>query len=309
MAILCRLHTAYGTALIDGIRAALPSEDVREWPEHGNPDDIDICIVFRMEPGFLRPFRNLKLISATGAGFDHFLLDPDLPRHIPLVRIVDADFATRMADYVLCWVLFHHRDVAHFLAAQRAHRWDYKPMRSAHTVRVGVMGLGQMGTLTCERLAHLGYQVGAWSRTRHVIPGVTCHAGEAEFGAFLNKTEILVNLLPLTAQTAGILCRATFNGMPRGGVVISAARGGHLVEADLSEALDTGQLRAATIDAFPKEPLPAAHPFWDLPNLFITPHCSSTASLETIVTSFAENVRRFRSGHALLNRVDFAQGY
>lgn len=309
MTILARLHTAYGNDLIDGIRAALPNETVHEWPETGDPDAVDICIVFRMEPGFLRPFRNLKLISATGAGFDHFLLDPDLPRNIPLVRVVDADFAARMADYVLCWVLFHHRDVAHFLAAQSDHRWDYKPMRSAWEVRVGVMGLGQMGMLTCQRLSQLGYQVHAWSRTLHDLPGVTCHAGADGLGAFLENTEILVNLLPLTAGTRGILGRRTFDRLPSGAVLIHCARGGHLVEADLIAALDSGRLRAATLDAFPKEPLPADHPLWGRPNVYVTPHCSSTASLKTIVETFAENVRRFRAGRALLNPVDHAQGY
>jgi glyoxylate/hydroxypyruvate reductase A len=309
MAILCRLHEAYGTRLIEGIRASLPQEDVREWPDIGDPDDIDICIVFHMQPGFLKPFRNLGLISATGAGIDHYLLDPDLPRHVPLVRIVDADFAARMADYVLCWVLFHHREVAHCLASQRQHRWAYKTMRSAGEVRVGVMGLGQMGRLSCERLAAIGYAVRAWSRTRHAIDGVDCYAGEDEFGDFLGNTEILVNLLPLTPRTAGILGKRSFDRLPAQSVVISAAHGGHLVEADLLEALASERLRAATIDAFPIEPLPSDHPFWDHPKIYVTPHCSSTASLETTINSFAENVRRFRAGEGLLNRVDFAAGY
>lgn len=309
MAILCRLHDAYGPALLDGIRAALPQEEIRVWPDVGDPDEIDVCIVFRMPPGFLAPFRNLKLISATGAGIDHFLLDPALPRHVPLVRVIDAEFAARMADYVLCWVLFHHREVARYLAAQQERRWAYRPMRSAHAVSVGVMGLGQMGRTACERLAGLGYQVSAWARRQHAVPGVACHAGPEDFPAFLAGTEILVNLLALTPATAGILRRATFDQLPRGGVLISAARGGHLVEADLLEALRIGQLRAATVDAFPTEPLPADSPLWTQPGLYVTPHCSSTASLETAVNGFADNVRRLRQGLPLRNRVDLDAGY
>ena len=136
MAILCRLHNAYGDRLIEGLRAALPGEELRLWPEIGNPDEIDICLVFRMPPGFLTQFPNLKLVSSTGAGIDHFMLDPDLPRHIPFVRVVDEDFASRMADYVCCWTLFHHREVAHFLAAQRRHEWSYRTMRAAREVVV-----------------------------------------------------------------------------------------------------------------------------------------------------------------------------
>jgi len=299
MAILCRLHAAYGDDLINAIRSALPNEDVRAWPDVGNPDDIDICMIFRMSRGFLRPFGHLRLISSTGAGVDHFLLDPDLPRDVPLVRIIDADFAARMADYVLCWVLFHHREVAHFLAAQHQARWSYKPIRSANDVTVGVMGLGQMGRLTCERL----------SRTPQVLPGVTGFNGPDAFEPFLEGTEILVNLLALTQQTRGILCRATFDRLPHGAVLTSPARGGHLVEQDLLDALASGRLRAATIDAFPVEPLPPAHPFWHQSGSFVTPHCSSTASLATIVAAFAENVRRLRANEPLLNRVDYARGY
>ncbi|GLK82859.1 2-hydroxyacid dehydrogenase [Ancylobacter defluvii] len=309
MAILTWLHNAYGRDLIDGIRAALPDEDIREWPEAGNPDDIDICIVFRMPPGFLKPFRNLKLMSATGAGIDHYLLDPDFPRGIRMVRVVDHDFAARMADYVLAWTLFHHRDLAHFLAAQARHDWAYKIMRSASDVRVGVMGLGQMGRLAAERLAAIGYDTAAWSRSPHEVPSVTCFHGAGGLDDFLGRTEILVNLLPLTHETRGILGAATFARMPAGGVVISAARGGHLVEADLVAALQAGTLRAATIDAFPTEPLPADSPLWEVPNLYVTPHCSSTASLQTIVDTFTGNVRRFRDGQPLLNEVDTIAGY
>lgn len=309
MAILTWLHNAYGRDLIDGVRAALPDEDIREWPEAGDPDEIDICFIFRMPHGFLKPFRNLRLMSATGAGIDHYLLDPDFPKGIAMVRIVDHDFASRMADYVLTWTFFHHRDVAHFLAAQARHEWAYKIMRSARDVRVGVMGLGQMGRLAAQRLAAVGYDTAAWSRSRHEVPGVTCFAGAEGFDDFLARTEILINLLPLTETTRGILGGKTFARMQPGGVVISAGRGGHLVEADLVAALNDGTLRAATIDAFPVEPLPQDSPLWATPNLTITPHCSSTASLRSIVDTFAENVRRFRAGEALLNEVDTVAGY
>jgi glyoxylate/hydroxypyruvate reductase A len=309
MAILTWLHTVYGDKLINGIRAGLPNEEIREYPNIGNPDDIDVCIIFRMPHGFLKPFKNLKMISTTGAGIDHYLLDPDLPRDIPLVRVVDADFGARMADYVLSWVLAYHREIPHFLANQKTHSWAYKPIRSANEVSVGVMGLGQMGTPTVDRLAYLGYRVSGWAKSQHQIKGAKCYAGEGGFTDFLKGTEILVNLLPLTKDTAGILCKSTFDRLPDGSIVITAARGGHLIEKDLIEALDNGRLRYATVDAFPKEPLPPDHPLWDHPKVFVTPHCSSTPSPETIVSAFVENVRRFRAGESLLNPVDHVKGY
>jgi glyoxylate/hydroxypyruvate reductase A len=309
MAILCRLHHVYGDQLINGIRAKLTNEEIREYPAVDNATDIDVAIIFRMERGFLNGFPNLKMISTTGAGVDHFLLDPDLPRHVPLVRVLDADFGARMADYVLTWILFYHREVAHFQAAQRKHEWAYKPIRSASEVKVSIMGLGQMGGLLARRLAYLGYTVNGWARSRYTIDGVSCYAGFEEFGQFLADTEILVNLLPLTTETRGILSKSTFDRLPAGSILISAGRGGHLIESDLMNALDSGQLRAATIDAFPVEPLPEAHPLWVHPNISVTPHCSSTPSAETIIDAFVENVRRLRAGDPLLNQVNYEKGY
>ncbi|MGE0718296.1 MAG: 2-hydroxyacid dehydrogenase [Alphaproteobacteria bacterium] len=309
MAIFIRLHNAYGDRLAREITAGLAGEELRWWPDPGNPEDIDIAVIWRMPHGFLKPFRNLKLIVGTGAGIDHFLLDPDLPRHVPMVRVMGEDFGRRMADYIACWTLFHHRDIAHFLAAQRAHEWAYRTMRSTHEVSVGVMGLGQMGATACRHLVNLGYAVRGWSRTPKAIDGVTCFAGPDGFRDFLAGTEILVNLLPLTPETANILSAPTFAHLPDGAVLISAGRGGHLVEADVLAALASGRLRAATIDAFPREPLPDDHPFWDHPGVYVTPHASGTASLETIVHSVVENVRRLRAGEPLFNLVDIEKGY
>lgn len=309
MAILCRLHTAFGDRYIQAIREALPNEDVREWPEVGDPAEIEIACIFRSPPGFLTPFTNLKLISSTGAGVDTLVLDPEFPRHIPLVRVVDEDFGNRMAEYAATWVMFHHRDVAHFMAAQRESKWAYRTMRSAREVKVGVMGLGQMGAAAASLLARIGYDTAGWSRSAKSIEGVTCFAGAEGLEAFLARSEIVVNLLPLTDETRGILDAALFAKMPRGGVLISAGRGAHLVEDDLIAALASGQLRGATLDVFAKEPLAPEHPFWTTPGLFVTPHASSTASLETSVGAFAENVRRYRAGEPLLNLVDLDRGY
>jgi glyoxylate/hydroxypyruvate reductase A len=309
MAILCGLHQVYGNDLTDRIRGLLPGEEIRDAVDAGDPLEVDICMVFRMPPGYLAPFRNLRMISATGAGVDHYLLDPQLPTDIPLVRVVDEDFAAMMADYVLSWVLFHHRRLGDLIASQRRHEWRFPPLRPAAEMVVGVMGLGQMGALAARRLVAQGYAVCGWARSSHAIQGVSCFAGADEFADFLERSEILVNLLPLTAATRGILCRRTFEMMPPEAVVISAGRGGHLVTDDLCAALDSGRLRAATLDAFAQEPLPPDDPLWDQRHLYVTPHCSSTATLSTIAAAFAENVRRLRAGAPLLNRVDHARGY
>ncbi len=276
MAILAWLHNAYGRDLIDGIRAALPDEDIREWPEAGDPDG-DRHLHRLPHAAGLPGSRSAiwQLMSATGAGIDHYLLDPDFPRGIRMVRVVDHDFASRMTDYVLAWTLFHHRDVAHFLAAQKRREWAYKIMRSARDVRVGVMGLGQMGRLAAERLAGIGYDTAAWSRSRArgARRRLLCTAPEG-FGDFLARSEILDQPAAADAASRAASCRRgeLRRGCRPGGVVISAARGGASRRGrPRRRRCARGSCAPPPSTPFPIEPLPADSPLWDVPNLYRHP--------------------------------------
>jgi glyoxylate/hydroxypyruvate reductase A len=287
-----------------------PDLEVRAWPDIGQAADIDYALAWKPPAGELAKLPNLKAILSMGAGADHLFEDPTLP-DVPVTRVVDPYLTAGITEYVLLHVLRYHRTQPVFEAQQREHVWDdrARELCQADERPVGVMGLGVLGRDAVEKLAALGFDVAGWSRTAKDIPGVTCFDGPDGLAPFLARTKILVCLLPLTAQTADILNRETLAQLPRGAYLINAARGGHAVEADLADALATGQLTHATLDVFREEPLPGDHPFWDHPQITITPHNASITDPRSVVAQVAENIRRIDVGEPLLHLVDRDAGY
>ena len=291
----------------DALRARMRDLEVRIWPDVGDPAEIDLALVWAPPPGELSRYPNLRAILSLGAGIDNLLAQP-LP-DLPIARMVDPSLTRSMTEYVLLAVLRHHRGFDRFERAQQSASWDFALPTLAAERRVGVMGLGVLGADAARTLAGHGFDVAGWSRTDKQMPGVETFAGEAALPTFLARTEILVCLLPMTAQTAGVLNASAFAHMPRGAFVINVARGAHLVESDLLAALDSGQLAGATLDVFREEPLPADDPLWHHPQVLITPHVASYASPTTGAEGVVENIRRARSGQPLLHQVDRALGY
>lgn len=288
--------------------ARVPELDFRIWPEVGNPAEIDVALVWQPPPGELARYANLRAILSLGAGIDGLLAQPGLP-DVPIARMVDPSLTRTMTEYVVLATLRHHRQFDHFEREQRAARWSYAFPPQAAERRIGVMGLGVLGSAAAASLAAQGFPVAGWSRELRQLCGIETFAGLAGLAGFLARTDILVCLLPLTRETAGILNAATFAGLPSGAFVINVARGAHLVEADLIAALDSGQLAGATLDVFRNEPLPPDNPVWHHPLVLITPHVASYASARTAAEGVAENIRRARAGEELLHQVDRARGY
>jgi glyoxylate/hydroxypyruvate reductase A len=288
--------------------AAIPGLDFRIWPEAGDPAEIDLALVWQPPPGELARYPNLRAILSLGAGVDGLLAQPGLP-DVPVARMVDPSLTRTMTEYVLLATLRHHRAFDRFERAQRAARWSFALPPQAGERRVGVMGLGVLGSAVAACLAGHGFRVAGWSREAKQLAGIESFAGRAGLPAFLARTEILICLLPLTRDTAGILDAATFATLPRGAFLINVARGAHLVEPDLIAALESGQLAGATLDVFREEPLPPDHPLWPHPQVLITPHVASYASAHTAAAGVAENIFRARAGRRLLHQVDRLQGY
>jgi len=292
----------------EALLAAIPELDFRIWPEVGDPAEIDVALVWQPPPGELARYPNLHAILSLGAGIDGLLAQPGLP-DVPIARMVDPSLTRTMTEYVLLATLRHHRQLDRFEREQRAARWSFALPPQAVDRRVGVMGLGVLGSAAAASLAAHGFSVAGWTREAKQLAGIEGFAGRAGLAAFLARTDILVCLLPLTRDTAGILNAATFAGLPRGAYLINVARGAHLIEPDLIEALDSGQLEGATLDVFREEPLPPDNPLWRHPNVLITPHVASYASPRTAAEGVAENVRRARAGRPLLHQVDRDRGY
>jgi glyoxylate/hydroxypyruvate reductase A len=287
----------------------MPQLEVRLWPEIGNPAEIDYALVWRPEPGLLASLPNLKLILSLGAGVDHILCDPFLPRHVPIVRLVDPYMTDAMSEYITLQVLRLHRQDVDYRAQQEAGIWRELDQKNATERPVGILGFGELGQDAGRKLKGLGFDVAFWTRTPKSVAGFRGYAGEAGLAALLGRSEILVCLLPLTAATEGILNSATFGMLPRGAALINAARGQHLVEEDLLSALSNGQLSAAVLDVFRDEPLPPGHPFWRHPRIVMTPHSAAATHPPTAAPIILENIRCFEEGRPLLNRVDPARGY
>lgn len=298
-----------GAAWSVALRRELPELDVRLWPEVGDPAAIDAAFVWRHPHGALAAFPNLRAIFSLGAGVDGILADPLLPRAVPLVRMLDPGLATLMAEYVLGAALRHHCDLDHYERLQRVARWERRLRPYLRDRRVGVMGLGELGRAAACTLAAAGFDCSGWARTEKSITGVRCYAGEAGLDAFAARSEILVCLLPLTAQTRGLLDARLFARLPRGSYVINAARGAHLVVADLLAALDSGQLAGATLDVFASEPLPSDDPLWSHPLVLLTPHAASITPVDTAARLVADNLRRLGRGEPMRGVVDPARGY
>jgi glyoxylate/hydroxypyruvate reductase len=298
------------------VRRLDPSLDLRVAPDLGKAGDIDYALAWHPEPGLLETLPNLKLIVSVGAGVDHLLKDPALPA-VPIVRFVDPDLTGRMAEYVALHVLYHHRRMTEFRELQARKVWKYLPEPAAHEVRVGLMGLGVMGQAAARALGVLGYRLRGWSRSPRQLAGVTCFSGPAGLDPFLAETDILAVVLPLTAETRGLLNRKLIAKLSRSGrderlpgpVLINAGRGGLQVDADIFAALQVGELYAASLDVFETEPLPHSSPLWSHPRVLVTPHNAAESAPAAIVRSALAQMRAHAAGEPLANVVDRRRGY
>ncbi|QGZ64697.1 2-hydroxyacid dehydrogenase [Paraburkholderia acidisoli] len=291
------------------LQAQLPGLRVVRANEIGDPREVDFALVWKPPAGFFRAMTNLKLIVNLGAGVDSLAARDDLPAHVPITRISDPNMARMMASYVLFATLRHAREIPHFEAAQRRGEWAYRHPRNPGDIRVAVLGLGELGALAASELQRQGLTVLGWSRSPREIEGVQCHAGMDALDGVLGQADILVIMLPLTADTHHLLDRARLEKLPHGAAVVNVARGAIVDQAALTALLQSGQIGAATLDVFEKEPLPSGDPLWSMPNVLITPHLASVAIPASAAQQIAANLRRVANGESLTSRVDLQRGY
>jgi glyoxylate/hydroxypyruvate reductase A len=295
----------------DAIATLMPELEIHMWPETGDLANVEVFLAQRAEPELFAAMKNLRLMQQFGAGADSVLHDPGIPRDLPVSRLVDPHFANTMSLFVLAIVLRYHRQLDEYRRQQSAHVWKRLPVPYANERTVGIMGLGALGGDLAQKLVSLGFNVVGWSRTPKSLPGIECHHGDTRLDAFLARSEILVCLLALTAQTRGILNRDLFARLPRGAYLINVARGAHHVVADVVAALDSGQLAGATLDVHEHDPGPPSvdSPLWDHPRVDITPHVATLSSPRFAAAYVVENIRRIRAGLPAFNLVDRLAGY
>lgn len=295
-------------------RKEMPEMAIRAFPDLGAREDINYAVAWLPKPGSLQDLPNLKVIFSLGAGVDAILRDDTLPMSIPIVRVVEPDLTHRMSEYVMMQVLMHHRQQWRVEANQRAKKWDSFASPAASDFRVGIMGLGVLGQDAGQKLKVMGYDVAGWSQHRKNVPGIESFAGHAELDAFLARTDILVVLLPHTSETHGILNRALFRKLSRGGpfgapILINAGRGKLQVEADILASLEAGELHGASLDVFETEPLVTASPLWDHGKVHVSPHSAADSDPAHITRYIVHQIHRAEAGKPLENVVDRKRGY
>ena len=295
-------------AWLHDLRAALPYAEIRVW-QSGDTAPADYAIVWKPPFEMLQAHPELKAVFNLGAGVDAILKLNVVPDNLPLIRIDDGGMAVQMAEFATHAVLRYYRRLDQYEQQARLGQWKPLPPFERAEFGVGVLGLGVLGQRISESLQHFGFPVSGWSRSAKPLPGVKTYAGSEQLSEFLRSARVLICMLPLTPDTAGILNRETLSQLPRGAYLINLARGGHLVEADLPPLLDSGQIAGATLDVFQEEPLVQQHPFWKDPRVTITPHISALTVRSEAARQIAEKIVALQRGEPVVGLVDRSKGY
>ena len=291
---------------VDAIKAEKPNVELYVYPEPHDPNEIDYAVTWKHPKGIFNNYSNIEVIASIGAGVDHIISDPEIPKNALITRVIDDQLTKDMSTFVLSLVLDKMRNISLHHAAKK---WDPLPYQTLEEEQIGIMGLGVLGNAAALTLAKNGFKVSGWSNSKKQIKGVNTYNGEKGLNDFLKNTSILICLLPLTSETENILNKELFEKLPKGAYLINIARGQHLVEQDLLEMLDKQHLSGASLDVFRTEPLPEEHPFWQHPKVHVTPHIASVTDPEKVVRQLMENYERLQNKKPLKNVVDLKKEY
>ena len=252
-------------------------------------------------------FSGLRVVQSLWAGVEEIIGNETVT--VPLARMVDPGMIYGMREWVVAQVLRHHLGLDQHIL-NKSGEWLHHlvpPLARSRTVLI--LGLGELGRVCAIALSGLGFHVLGWSRTPKKIQGIDCRFSMSALTNMLAVADILVLLLPRTAETENILNKDRMFQLRKGAVIINPGRGQLIDDEALLEALDMGHIAHATLDVFRVEPLPPNHLFWSHPGITVSPHVASETQPETASHVVAENIRRDQSGQPLLHLVDRKRGY
>ena len=291
------------------LQEALPDEAIACWPQEVDAAAVTHAAVWAPPAGFFTRFPNLRTVFVMGAGVDKLLQRNDVPEDVTLIRLTDAGMARQMTEYCMVGLLHYQRKMDRYAQQQRERLWKPLDTRLACDVRVGIVGLGELGGRVAQDLVRLGYRVSGWSRRAREVENVRCLHGEGGLRELLPQTDVLFCVLPSTPETRHLLDAETLALLPEDAALINAGRGSLIDEDALLARLDGGHLRFALLDVFAEEPLPEDHPFWHHPRVIVTPHVAADTVPEDAVAQIAANVRALAGGKPVTGRVDRQRGY
>jgi glyoxylate/hydroxypyruvate reductase A len=289
------------------LRSSLPDAEVRLW-QPGDNAAADYALVWQQPPELLQTPRGLKAVFNLGAGVDA-ILKQALPPDVPLIRIDDGAMAIQMAEYVTYGVLHFFRQFDRFAQQAGEQRWVRLPPRDKTQFKIGILGLGVLGSRVAKALRHFEFPVQGWTRAPRQIADIPTFHGEAGLQQLLASSNLVVCSLPLTEATRGLLERSRLEQMPPHGYVINIARGAHINSTDLLALIESGHLAGAMLDVFDQEPLPPEHPFWHTPNIIVTPHISAKTVYAESVRQITQKIAALERGESVAGLVDRSRGY
>jgi glyoxylate/hydroxypyruvate reductase A len=309
MTILCLEEPAVAASWKEALSTALPGIEVRLNEGDGAPEDVKMVVLWD-ELEVLQNHPNVAAAVILGAGVDHLLPVADsIPERVQVIRLVDDSITGQMLEWVAMAVLTHTRRWDEYRDFQQRKNYEEIPLPVPSELTIGILGAGILSAAVAQLLSNIGYNVGVWSRGPKSIAGVESYHGADGLSALMGNSDLCVCMLPLTDFTREICGSNLFATMKRGSYFINAARGAHVDERALIEALDSGQLCGATLDVQVAEPLPDDHPFWEHPKVKLTPHVATISYARFCAAQVADNYHRLLAGQPLLNVVDLARQY
>ncbi len=308
IAFVSRLNGRLAATWIRALAHELPGETVLAFDQIQERQQVEIAVLADPDPGHLVQLPNLRWAQSLWVGVEGILSEPGLS-HLPIVRLVDPNLAATMAEAVLAWTLYLHRDMPSYAHWQAKQEWCPLPVIPPSQRNVGIMGLGELGQRAAQTLLANGFRVSGWSRTKKQLADVDCYCGAAGLTEMLTHSDIVVCLLPHTPQTAGLFDQTCFEALKNGACLINFGRGSLVVEDALIAALDSGRLRHAVLDVFEREPLAAGHRFWSHPNITVLPHIAAPTDPVSASRITAANIASYRRDGIVPDTVDRMKGY
>jgi glyoxylate/hydroxypyruvate reductase A len=294
----------------NGLQKAMPEIDIKVYPDDGDVNEVEFAVVWKHPRGILKKYPNLKAILSLGAGVDHIISDPDLPEGLPIIRLVDKKLTHEMCLHALHWVLHFHSDQYLYRSQQLKRQWIQQSSIQTEDRTIGIMGLGNIGRSIGELLVTQSFNVIGWgANQKSSLTDIKYYYGQDQLSDFLGRTNILINVLPLTSDTTNIITKKELSLLPKDSFIINIGRGGIINEDDLLTLLDEGHIKAAALDVFAQEPLPENNSLWNHPSVYITPHIAGQSNPNSAGQTISENIYRIQKGELPYPIYSRANGY
>jgi glyoxylate/hydroxypyruvate reductase A len=291
------------------LKKHLPEIEIEIYPNIKDFDAVDFALCWKPEKNVLSKFPNLMIIHSVGAAVDHITKMQNLKENQTICRIVDENLSIDMFEFLLAAILNHIKNLSIYQSQKEHQNWQPQTYKTFKDITISILGIGYIGAHVAENLATLGFKVKGWALHKKEIIGVKTFAGDKDLIEFLNYTDILINILPVTPQTENIINKEMLIQINKGGYFINVGRGEHLIEEDLITVLNTGHLSGALLDVFKTEPLPKEHPFWDHSKIQVTPHIASNTNIESAAILVVKNYLNHLKGMPLKHTISLKKGY